>query len=444
MPSRLSARLSRSPWLGFRAAVHAAEIERTLELMLTELRREREVRQGVVLDGEFFASERREVQMSSPWFTVDDHRERDALFEAALDVHRAFIDAAARPLRHNLGAALEILGGKAFRDAGRDALIPDLWSSLFLVIPAFSTTFASVGTMLGRMPAESIGWLLVDEAGQAAPQQAVGALMRVKNAVVVGDPIQVPPIVTLPDSLTTAICRTFGVDADRFAAPAASVQTLADDATAWFAEFPGRLGSRTVGVPLLVHRRCSEPMFGIANRVAYEDLMVQAKLPEASAIRDLLGPSCWINVAGSGSDKWCEAEGRRVIDMIEKIVAASLEPDVYVVTPFVQVSIRLRRLILESADLAANIPELYRWADERIGTIHTVQGRQAEAVFFVLGAPNADQVGAREWAGKEPNLLNVAVTRAKEAVYIIGNRQLWRSAGVFGDLDMLLPESASR
>ena len=60
------------------------------------------------------------------------------------------------------------------------------------------------------------------------------------------------------------------------------------------------------------------------------------------------------------------------------------------------------------------VPVLCDAPYERVGTIHTVQGREAEAVIFVLGAPNADQTGARAWAGKEPNLLNVAVTRAKE------------------------------
>lgn len=124
--------------------------------------------------------------------------------------------------------------------------------------------------------------------------------------------------------------------------------------------------------------------------------------------------------------------------MIERIVAASIAPDLYVVTPFVIVANGLRRLLRDSAVLASAVPDLDRWLRERIGTIHTVQGREAEAVIFVLGAPNGDQTGARGWAGKEPNLLNVAVTRAKEAVYVVGNRSLWRSAGVFSDLEALI------
>ncbi len=75
------------------------------------------------------------------------------------------------------------------------------------------------------------------------------------------------------------------------------------------------------------------------------------------------------------------------------------------------------------------------WVSEHVGTVHTVQGREAEAVFFILGAPDFEQRGARDWAGKSPNLFNVAATRAKEVFYVIGNRKLWKTAGVFQSLE---------
>ena len=62
-------------------------------------------------------------------------------------------------------------------------------------MPVISTTFASVGTFLRDVKEQgSIGTLIVDEAGQAQPQMAAGALYRSRRAVIVGDPKQVEPV----------------------------------------------------------------------------------------------------------------------------------------------------------------------------------------------------------------------------------------------------------
>jgi hypothetical protein len=234
---------------------------------------------------------------------------RDEVFIAAIALQHAFIDAAARPLRHNLGALMQVFSSSTLPTPEKRNLLPDLWSSFFLVVPAASTTFAAVDRMLGVLPPESLSWLFVDEAGQALPQAAVGAIIRSKRAIVVGDPVQIEPVVTLSGSLTQLICKRFGVAPDRFNAPEASVQTLADAATPFYAEFEGRQGSRTVGVPLLVHRRCAEPMFSISNHVAYEGLMVQAKSANPSLTQGVLGASAWIHVEGESNENGALRKG---------------------------------------------------------------------------------------------------------------------------------------
>ncbi len=387
-----------------------------------------------MLDASFAEREHEVRHLLAPWFDDQMHRLRDDVFIAAIALHKAFADAAAKPLRHNLGALMNIFSGRQMPDAAKEALVVDLWASLFLLVPAVSTTFASVERMLGKLPSEALGWLLIDEAGQALPQAAIGALMRTRRAIVVGDPMQIEPVVVLPDILTQAICRTFGVDPDRFNAPAASVQTLADAATPYVAEFSNRHGSRTVGVPLLVHRRCDQPMFGISNAIAYEHLMVQGRDARRSAIRDILGPSHWIDIAGSASEKWCPEEGEAVLKLLSALWRLDEPPDIYIITPFVVVQDNLRTLIRNSGLLDRWTGDPGRWVYDRIGTVHTVQGREAEAVILVLGAPATQQTGARNWAGGRPNILNVAVTRAKEALYVVGNRSLWQPAGVFQTL----------
>jgi hypothetical protein len=281
--------------------------------------------------------------------------------------------------------------------------------------------------------------LLVDEAGQAVPQAVVGAMLRTQRSVVVGDPLQIQPVVTLPNSLTEEICGYFGVDALQYNAPEASVQTLADAASIFCARFPSASGFRDVGAPLLVHRRCDSPMFDISNEIAYANLMVQAKSP--SPINPHLGRSSWINVVGkAGPDKWCADEAVALIEMLQTLKNAGAEADLYAVTPFVIVQNNLRNELLKSGVLDGWVSNPRSWVNQHVGTVHTVQGREAKIVFFVLGAQMASQNGARAWAGGSPNLVNVAVTRAKESLYVIGNRQLWKSAGHFATLDRLLPQ----
>ncbi|PVB60624.1 AAA domain-containing protein [Labrenzia sp. 011] len=389
-------------------------------------------------DANFFAGAHEDIQTACLWFDKSACRQRDDVFEAAIQLHRAFIDSAADPLRQNLSVFVETFGTRSLGTPQKDALIADLWSSFFLVVPVVSTTFASVSRMFSRLPNEALGWLLVDEAGQAVPQATVGAMMRTKRSVVVGDPLQIEPVVTLPNSLTEEICAFFGIDPVKYNAPEASVQTVADAASMYCAKFPIGSGHRDVGAPLLVHRRCDSPMFDISNEIAYSNLMVQAKKP--SNANPVLGPSCWVDVVGTpGPDKWCADEAVVLIDMLQRLRTSGAEAELYVVTPFVIVQDNLRQELLRSGVLNgwADRPDAWVWG--HVGTVHTVQGREAGTVFFVLGAQATSQNGARNWAGSRPNLVNVAVTRAKASLYVIGNRNLWKSAGVFSVLDRYLP-----
>ena len=434
LPAPLLGRITHWSQLG---APPAHEGQLVLEALATLVKATLDRREEIgarFVDRPFFDQSHEDLHRTTPWLDPATQRLRDQVFVAAIQLHKAFIDAAARPIRHNIGALMNVFSGAALTTPEKKAVLPDLWSSLFMITPEISTTFASMDRMLADLPADSLGWLLIDEAGQATPQSAVGGLIRSRRAVIVGDPIQIPPVVTLPDTLTDAVQRHFGVDPDRFNAPVASAQTLADASTAYTAEFSTGAGTRAVGVPLLVHRRCAEPMFGIANAVAYDRQMVQAKRSAPSPIGDVLGPSRWIEVDGDATEKWSPEEGEKTVLLLSALRERGVTPDLFIVTPFVVVKDGLRRTILESRVLHDWVTDPGKWVQDRVGTVHTVQGREAEAVIFVLGAPLAQQRGARGWAGGQPNLLNVAITRAQERLYVVGSRKVWREAGVFAEL----------
>uniref|UniRef100_I2Q4G1 DNA2/NAM7 helicase-like C-terminal domain-containing protein n=1 Tax=Desulfovibrio sp. U5L TaxID=596152 RepID=I2Q4G1_9BACT len=396
---------------------------------LEKHRRELGVR---LVDEAFFAQGHQLSNLASPWMPDRLHRKREELFIAALAVHKAFIDCAAQKFYHNLSILMDVFSGKSLKNEAQLKFLGDLWSTLFLVIPVLSTTFASVDRMLGGLPVGSLGWLLIDEAGQALPQAAVGAMMRAKRTVAVGDPLQIPPVVTLPERLSLEVCKFFKVNAPLWVAPEASTQTLADRASRFQAVFQADPIPRRVGVPLLVHRRCQDPMFTISNRIAYDGQMVHAPgACRAGSLEAALGPSSWFDLDGEANDKWCPAEGDLVVELMKRIAREGLsDPDLFIITPFRIIANEMRRRLEREQQLFSVLKvDVHEWVNDRVGTIHTVQGREADSVILVLGAPNMAQHGARCWAAGTPNILNVAVSRAKQNLYVIGSRGAWAGIG---------------
>ena len=96
----------------------------------------------------------------------------------------------------------------------------------------------------------SLGMLIIDESGQAVPQSALGAIYRTRRAVVVGDPLQVEPVVTIPKVLIDILA-----DSTSVANAYKVIEKFSSDFSDNINEFNGMIGERQVGCPLVVHRR---------------------------------------------------------------------------------------------------------------------------------------------------------------------------------------------
>lgn len=387
---------------------------------------------GKLVTAELWAQSHEAQQAFTPNYTAEAQRIRDDVFIAAIKLHKAFIDASAKQVRQNLSAYFYCLGSGRLPEDKKE-LLPHLWSTAFLLTPVISTAFASVGRMFKDLPVESIGWLLIDEAGQATPQAAVGAIARAKRVMSVGDPLQIEPVSPLPAALVEGLSKHLGVESNQWMAPNASVQTLSDNANPYGAAIARDLSKIRIGAPLLVHRRCEDPMFSIVNRMAYNGLMVHATPLKESVMTSFFNAKAkWFDVQGSVEDKWCEAEGEQVTTMLlSAFETFGAEADIFVISPFRIVAERMRGLMRQQKKrlTAYGINDPESWIQQNIGTVHTFQGKEAQTVILLLGAPSPEQQGARAWATASVNLLNVAVSRAKQNFYVVGNRECWAELG---------------
>lgn len=69
----------------------------------------------------------------------------------------------------------------------------------------------------------------MDESWSGSHQAAAGAIWRSKRAVIVGDPFQIEPVVTIPEQIINNISSYFGLDKTQIHT-SLSVQSMADRA----------------------------------------------------------------------------------------------------------------------------------------------------------------------------------------------------------------------
>lgn len=352
------------------------------------------------------------LQLGNSWFEKEYRCLQSRLFISALKLRKQFLYENIKSIK-----AAHIIWNKQKEYLDNKQVIEQAWNWINMVIPVISSTFASINTMCKNLGENTIGYLFVDEAGQALPQASVGAIFRSKQVMVVGDPAQIKPVLTLDSSILCMLGKHYEVSG-KYLSDESSTQTLVDDIS--------RYGfykeqDKWIGIPLWVHRRCRNPMFDISNVISYGGNMVQSTNTPGKAV--------WYNISGNASDKYVKEQGEFLRNKISELIKQnpdinnkSKKDTIYVISPFKNVTYQLSQELKKIG---------FTRYDENgkptnIGTVHTFQGKEAPIVFLVLGCDEKSK-GAANWAmgSENPNIMNVAATRAKEEFYIIGDKHLF-------------------
>ena len=275
---------------------------------------------------------------------------RERLLYDALQLQKAVVMSDA--FRNNMKLLSQYWGSlsekkKLQKNFNLDTIYPALLNSLMIAVPVISSTFAAVERFLINCKSESsLGTIIIDEAGQASPHMLVGALFRAQKAIVVGDPKQIEPVQTVQDLFVE---RIGGEGIGKYRNKELSVQSLADAQNPFAGIIKNLDGSESwVGCPLVIHRRCKDPMFTVSNELSYGGFMINKTMNPKEPI-DPCKESCWITydasniVSSTGKERYIQVQGEIAFELIQKLRARNTKfKDIFIITPFTTLSCKLK------------------------------------------------------------------------------------------------------
>jgi hypothetical protein len=276
---------------------------------------------------------------------------------------------------------------------------------------------------------------LSDESGMIPLHRFPPALFRSKRAVVVGDPKQLEPIVTVaPIAVERLKEKHFGKDDEAF------LRYNPASVSAYHRASLCKTGDyRDIGDGILLdeHRRCQPQIAQLFVDIAeYQGMSIKTE-PIDSNTRtgksfQQMGchPLMFYGAEGQlGQRKNTNIEEVETIELILKKlheVGFILNKDIGIITPYRNQAQLLKERF---AKMLNHVPK----KEEKIGTVHSFQGAEFEVILFSPVICNPKHSSA--FLNRKPNFMNVAVSRAKLMFITVGNFHKLQLSG--GYLKML-------
>jgi len=251
--------------------------------------------------------------------------------------------------------------------------------------------------------------LVIDEASQCSVADILPLAYRARRVLVVGDPNQLTPVVTLGAATVARLARSVGSTPEAMRVARVSV---ADDSafTAYASRGPSRQHL------LDEHYRCHPEIARFINEVFYGgSLRVLTAVDPSTPLRGL----SVIDVPGEtqrgekgGAFNRAEASAIVAWVLDHQLSSGALG----IVTPFKSQGELVRKMLL--AELGG---QEFEERDITIGTAHRFQGDERDIVLFSTVLAKDARDGTARWVEKQRNLVNVAVSRARRALVVFAD-----------------------
>ncbi|NEO71917.1 AAA domain-containing protein [Moorena sp. SIO3H5] len=299
--------------------------------------------------------------------------------------------------------------------------------NLSLIFPVITSTLTSIRNMLPRV-SECVDRTIVDEAGMIPLHQTFPLLVRSRKAIIVGDPLQLEPVITLTDQrrhdyrqiafLDKGLTE---IDYHRYSPEEKYRATTYHRA----AGASGEDNDQGQGICLKEHYRCQRSIIEYCDDIAGYGLEVKTAPVDSLLESNLVA----YHVEGTISKNVNQEEVTAVLEIIEHLLKQdySLE-DIGVISPF-----RAQADALEK-EIKEKFPQFKEKSEKSVGTIHKFQGSEKRVIILSTKVCQPQDKKRINWINKRPNMLNVAVSRAKEVFILVGNLYRLKKGRLTGKL----------
>ncbi len=260
---------------------------------------------------------------------------------------------------------------------------------------------------------ELFDMVVIDEASQCDIASAIPLILRTKQLVVIGDPLQLKHISMVNDYEETFIKEHLLVSNCAFLQyNRKSLWDYSKDLLA--------LAASPNNVPIMIdrHYRCHPHIIGYSNETFYTRMLgTQLQICTTDTQFNLQPKGIiWIDVKGEQKASNINVNNAEVLKSIEiatQLATTHKNISIGIVTPFRN----------QAEQLNAKIPNQFR---DRIvaDTVYKFQGDEKDVIIYSLVVTDNSPSTKINWIDNSvPNLVNVAVTRARNTLYVVGNKE---------------------
>lgn len=258
------------------------------------------------------------------------------------------------------------------------------------IFPIIATTCISAHR-LGE-PEPLFDMVIMDEASQCNTAVSLVPILRGSSLMLVGDPQQLSPVILLDELVNEKLKRRYCVSEEYdYCKNSIYKVYLACDA---------------VSDEILLHNhyRCHPRIIEFNNRKYYNSrLQIRTESQEPVPLEYMDIQDTRANVKNTAP-----AEARAVAEY----AARNRDRSIGVITPFVN-----QKQLIEQALKEEGVTNV------TCGTVHAFQGDEKDVILFSTAITDQTQTGTYDWLKNNRELINVATSRARDKLIVLGSQK---------------------